>query len=169
MLWQYHALPKDPNYRHPVNFHASNSTSTLTTTSQPRGTSTRAQQFPPVQQFPVRANANQQLSQIHVQQSNISTPYVVCAPSMTRRHFQVVQYLSQTPQPPHNIAQPNVNSLQQQTRFVLQPPRLILREPQIDPRRQFERQNDEENRREQLYKRRSSTSPARKQTRKTTP
>lgn len=64
----------------------------------------------------------------------------------------------------------------QQTRFVLQPPRLILREPQqraqqlreqqlreqqqrdsqqqrepqIDPRRQFERQNDEDNRREQL-------------------
>ncbi|XP_046445161.1 uncharacterized protein LOC124194820 [Daphnia pulex] len=99
LLWQYHALPKDPNYRHPVNFHASNSTSTLTTTttSQPRGASTWAQQFPPVQQFPVRANANQQLSHIHVQQSNISTAYVVCAPSMTEVSHNFMPFLMEAP------------------------------------------------------------------------
>jgi hypothetical protein len=101
-----------------------------------------------------------------------------CAPSITRHPYQLVQYLPlRTRQPPYinpNLqlfAQQNRSSLQQQpqqTRCVLQPTRLILREPQqqrvqnqqqeqqqqlgpqqqrepqIDPRRRFEHQNDQD-------------------------
>ncbi|XP_046445153.1 activating signal cointegrator 1 complex subunit 2 homolog [Daphnia pulex] len=175
LMWQYHSLPKEPNYSRAVHFHAKHSQQFSTSQHfQTRGTST--QQFPPVQQFHARANFNNQHSHIHAihaqhSSTSASTPYAhVCAPSITRRPFQLVHYLPQhTPQPPHNIPQQNLYSLQQQpqqTRFVLQPPRLILREPQlreqqqrdsqqqrepqIDPRHQFERQNDEDNRREQL-------------------
>lgn len=61
--------------------------------------------------------------------------------------------------------QQNQSSLQQQTRFVLRPPRLVLQEPQlssstlllqqqprvpqIDPRRRFEQQNNPDQRRVQ--------------------
>ncbi len=69
-MWQYHSLPKEPNYRRAVHFHATNSQQFSTSQHfQTRGTSTQAnqlfQQFPPVQQFHARANFNNQHSHIH--------------------------------------------------------------------------------------------------------
>ena len=70
LMWQYHSLPKEPNYRRAVHFHAANSQQFSTSQHfQTRGTSTQAnqlfQQFPPVQQFHARANFNNQHSHIH--------------------------------------------------------------------------------------------------------
>jgi hypothetical protein len=83
------------------------------------------------------------------------------APSIARHPFMLVHYQHlHAHQPPHLIhnfhqpAQQNQSSLQQQTRFVLRPPPLVLQEPQlsssttattvpqIDPRLRFEQQNN---------------------------